>query len=214
MSEKPTSAGRNVRLIDLLVGLALAIGYAALVNVGMEDDRYDYLNRWDLMWVFVLIAGLGGVLTSSLVASSRSLHPAEWLGVQTLFWNPLAWFGYLYAMSALVDSSAQASAFFDAVHPIALNCLLLGTLGLVTSWSALKASDGGWWSGVCLLRMMQAFVAAWIPIIPSVVMILACTCAWVATANPARPGWPMLGLILLITEQIAAIIWMSQNLPS
>lgn len=200
MSEEASPTAASVRPHDWSIAAVVFVFYFALwIAVPGEWAPFHTGGKWFLS-IFVVTSGLGALLASRLLTTPELRardNPAVWLGVQVLFWNPLAFRAVVAGVEGLGLSSAVATA-------AALVGLL--ALGLPTSLLGALYSRSPSWIVTYLFRALQCFFATWVPLIPPLAFLHVAAIAQAVT-------WDRFGSLhrfavaLVMFEQTAALLW-------
>lgn len=192
-SGPPISAGQIAPAIAVtLLGVLLWIGLPA------SWSPLHAGGKWFLL-LFAVTSGLAALLAGRMFSGGRRFqdHPAAWMGIQVLFWNPLTYRLVLAASGAIGLPDAVGSA-------AALVGLVL--LGLPTSLAGAFTCRNPWWIAVFLTRALQCFFASWLPLFPALFYLHVLLIAQVVTWHKYERlnHW---ACALLLAEQSAAIAW-------
>lgn len=201
--EKPsptTPLATDVRRIDLVFPAVVAVVCVVLwLFLPAEWSPAHVGGKWFLL-VFVITSGLAALLTSAFLLGRGTRtkdDPAVWLGIQVLFWNPLAY----RAVLALVEAVGLPS---DYGAVVALVGLVL--LGLPTSLLGVALCRSPSWIAVYVTRAIECLFATWIPLLPTLIFLHVLLFAQLVTWN--RYGWlQKLAVSLIVAEQLLAFLW-------
>lgn len=200
MDNETATPPPRVRPHDVVVGAMVAAVYAVIWwFLPAEWSPSHTGGKW-FLFIFVITSGLAALLASVFLTNwppRTKDHPAIWLGVQVVFWNPLAFRAVLAAVEALGLPSAYGGA-------IALGGVVL--LGLPTSLIGAGLCGSRLWAVTYLARGLQSFVASWVPLFPPVlflhVVLLAECINWQRHGTLHRCA-----VALVLAEQVAAFLW-------
>lgn len=202
MKEQPpaTPQPTGVRRIDQVVAAVVAV--VCLVLWGLLPADWSPVHaggKW-LLAVFVITSALAALLTSAFLlgrGSRTKEAPAIWLGIQVIFWNPLAY----RAVLALVEGTGLPSEYASVA---ALAGLLL--LGLPTSLLGAALCRSPSWFAVYFTRAIACLFTTWIPLIPTLLFLHVLLFAELVTWN--RYNWlHRLAVGLIVAEQLLAFLW-------
>lgn len=155
-------------------------------------------GKWFLP-IFIVTSAVAAVLASGFFRSGARARdePAAWLGIQVLFWNPLAYRGVLSITGAIGLPSDYSGA-------VALAGLVL--LGLPTSLIGAALCRSPSWIAVYLTRAVACLFAAWVPLLPSLIFLHVLWFAHLVTWNKYG-RCHNLAVYLITAEQLAAAAW-------
>lgn len=156
-------------------------------------------GKW-FLGVFVVTSGVAAWLTSGFLFDRKLPtrdQPAVWLGIQVLFWNPLAYRAVLAAVEAVGLPSDYSGA-------VAWGGLLL--LGLPTSLLGLALCRIPSWIAVYATRVIACFVTTWLPLIPALIFLHVLMFAHLVTWHRYNTVH-RLAVGVIIAEQLAAFVW-------
>lgn len=190
----------RLRRQDLVTGAVAAAVFALLwLVVPSEWSPAHTGGKWFLA-VFVATSGMAAGLASGFLSRHgmrNQDHPAAWLGIQVLFWNPLAY----RAVLALTTWVGLPS---DYAGVAALVGLVL--LGLPTSLLGAALCRSPSWIAVYLFRALTCLFVTWVPLLPALVFLHLLLFAHLVT-------WEKYGRLhqfavgLVVAEQLAAFTW-------
>lgn len=161
-------------------------------------------GKWFLA-VFVVTSGLAAAFASSFLPRllrgevRTEEHPAAWLGVQVLFWNPLSYRGLLAVAEGVGLPNEYASV--GALLGIVL-------LGLPTSILGAALCRSPSWIAAYLFRALTCLFVTWIPLIPALIFLHVLLFAHLVTWNKYG-RLHQLAVGLIVAEQLAAFIWVA-----
>lgn len=199
MTEAEPIPKRPLDKLDLAIASAVfVIGLVVWFLVPAEWSPIHAGGKWFLL-VFAATSALAALLASRAVREGVRLkeNPAVLMGVQVLFWNPLAY----RAVLGLVESVGLPGGYGSV---LALAGLLL--LGLTTSLYGAAMSRSPAWIAANLSRALQCFFATWMPLFPPLfylhVLLIAQVLNWDKNTRMNHAA-----CALLLIEQSAAIAW-------
>lgn len=190
----------TLRLSDKLVGIAVVVIFAvcwALVPADWSPLHSG--GKW-FLGVFAATSGLAAALASRFL-SDRELQtkdqPAVWLGIQVLFWNPLAYRTVL----AAVEATGLSNTYSATVAAVGL--LLLG---LPTTLLGAAICRSPSWIAAYATRAVTCFVTTWVPLLPGLVFLHVLLFAHLVTWHRYTP-LHRVAVGLIVAEQLAAFLW-------
>ncbi|MEQ8847362.1 hypothetical protein [Botrimarina sp.] len=200
MSDEPTAHRPAVRPHDWAVAVVVTLFYLVVwALLPFEWADFHKGGKWFLA-LFIPMAGLGALLASvffTTPALRARDNPAVWLGMQVVFWNPIAF-------RAVVALTAALGVPSDYATVVALAGLVL--LGLPTSLAGCFFSRSPSWTATYVLRALQCFFATWIPWVPPLALLHVVALAHAVTWE--RYGrFNTLAVTLVVVEQTAALLW-------
>lgn len=199
MSEAEPIAKSPLDKLDLAIASTVfVIGLLVWFLVPTEWSPIHAGGKWFLL-VFAATSALAALLGSRAIREGAQLkeNPALVMGVQVLFWNPLAY----RAVLGLAAGAGLPSAYGSV---LALAGLLL--LGLPTSLYGAVLSRSPAWIVANLSRALQCFFATWMPLFPALfylhLLLIAQVLNWDKNTRLNHAA-----CALLLVEQSAAIAW-------
>lgn len=203
MQEQPTTAPPPAGLCprDLVIAAVVTVVCAVLWWLVPADWSDIHADGKGFLSIFVVTSGLAALLTSHALLGRglrrTSEEPAVWLGIQVLFWNPLAYRAVLALVQALGAPESYAGV-------VALAGLVL--LGLPTSLLGAAFCRSPSWTVVYLARALACLVTTWVPLLPALIFLHVLLFAQLVTWN--RYGrLHRYAVALVLAEQFLAFLW-------
>lgn len=200
MTEAPPAPRLAIRPHDWAIAGAVTLLYAIFwAFLPSEWTKVHTGGKW-LLSVFVLTSGAAALLASVFFTTpgvrARD-NPAAWLGVQVVFWNPIAFRAVVAAVQGVGLPAAYASV-------AAIAGLLV--LGLPTSLLGGALCRSPSWIATYACRALQCFFATWFPLVPPLaflhVVVIAQAVTWDRYSRLHR-----MAVMLVCVEQTLALVW-------